>query len=595
LLIVLKKQAFQGIIFIILTALYFQCARVGVPTGGEKDTIPPIVKRYLPENFSRNFDEEKIEIDFDEFFQLVELDEKLVISPPLKEKPEIQQKGKGLIIDLKENKLRKNTTYIFNFSDAIVDNNEGNPIKDFEFVFSTGYVIDSFFVKGKVIRAFDLLPDEDVFVMLYENLNDSIPLKDTPSYIAKADDKGEFMVNYIKADTFRIIALKDMNLNYKFNPEDEPIAFLDSMLFIGLEENAGLKEVDTVVTENQIRKPQDIRLFLFTEEKKEQYLKSSERPESYKIMFLFNKPLTTELIVNPVDFSPANDWFLREDYLYGDTICYWIKDTTVSNTEILTVELIYPVIDSAGIFRAFSDTVTLRYTKPPVETRRRGRQETKKEERILKLITNVFSGSTMDLNSSITIESPTPLINIDTSKINIVKIEDTVEVKQEYRFYGDSVRIRKYWITLPWEGRSGYKVWIEPGAFTDIYENKNDTLILSFRSQEIEFYGNLNVSIQNVKTRVIVQLLDEKDKIIRKENIGIDKEIRFDYLHPGKYKMKAIIDENKNGKWDTGDYLKKIQPEKVLFYPKEINIRSNWDLELDWDIEISNSEFIDSI
>ncbi len=593
------KQALQGLILLILALLYLQCARVGAPIGGEKDKSPPRVKKSIPENYSIHFEGDKIEIDFDEFFRLRELDQKFVVSPPLEEKPEILPKGKTLVIDLKNNEFRENTTYTFNFSDAIVDNNEGNPIENFEFVFSTGNTIDSLLVTGTIIRAFDLQPEEDVFVMLYENLNDSAPIIEFPAYIAKADDEGKFRVKNIKTDTFRVIGLKDMNLNYKFDLAGEPIAFMDSLLFIGMGKKTELARVDTTrtelarvdttQTEKALIKPPNIKLYLFTEEEEEQYLKSSERPSSYQIIFIFNKPLTTELIVNPVDFSPSDDWYLKEDYPNGDTISYWIKDSTIANTEVLTAELIYPVKDSTDVFKPYSDTVTLRYSKP-VKASRKRRQETEQEEQFLKLGINVTRGSMLDLNSNILIESPTPVLNIDKSMINILKIKDTVEIEQEYIFFIDSIRIRKFWIRLPLEENSSYKIWIEPGAFEDIYGIKNDTVKISFRTKKIDFYGNLIVSVQSVKTGVIVQLLDEKNNKLKEEYIENDKEIKFTYLYPKKYKLKVIFDKNKNGTWDTGNYLKKIQPEKVLFYSKEINIRANWDLEIVWDIEAKNKE-----
>lgn len=583
------KQALQGLILLILTLLYFQCARVGTPTGGERDRNPPRVKKSIPENYSIHFEGDKIEIDFDEFFRLKELDQKFVVSPPLEEKPEILPKGKTLVIDLKNNELRENTTYTLNFSDAIVDNNEGNPIENFEFVFSTGNTIDSLSVTGTIIRAFDLQPEEDVFVMLYENLNDSAPIIEFPAYIAKADDEGKFRVNNIKADTFRVIGLKDMNLNYKFDLAGEPIAFMDSLLFIEMGKKTELVRVDTTQTGKALIKPPNIKLYLFTEEEEEQYLKSSERPNSYQIIFIFNKPLTTELIVNPVDFSPPDDWYLIEDYPNGDTISYWIKDSTLANTEILTTELIYPVKDSTDVFKPYSDTVTLRYSKPVIARRKR-RQETEQEEQLLKLGINVTRGSRLDLNSNILIESPTPVLNIDTSMINILEIKDTVEIEQEYRFFIDSIRIRKFLIRLPWKENSSYKIWIEPGAFEDIYGIKNDTVIIPFRTKKLDFYGNLIVSVQNVETGVIVQLLDEKNNKLKEEHIENNKVVKFTYLYPKKYKLKVIFDKNKNGIWDTGNYLRKIQPEKVLFYSKEINIRANWDLEIDWDIEAKNKK-----
>lgn len=568
----------------IVVVLLSNCAKIGAPSGGKLDETPPAIKKSVPENFSINTKPTEFEITFDEYVQLKEINQKLLISPPLQERPEIRLKGKSLIVELKE-ELKENTTYTFNFFDAIVDNNEGNPIENFEYVFSTGEELDSLSLSGNVIKAFDLEVDENVYVLLHKNTEDSAFNKLTPDYVTKADEEGNFRINNLKADSFRIYALKDVNMNYMFDQSGEAIAFLDTAIFIKPNSQA---ELDSNLLDSAavILRPPDLgnlNLYLFQEEIKEQYLKSQERNRSQHLLFVFNEPLTEHPELNLIEKETQTDWFLREEYVLKDSVSYWIKDTSISNIEFLNLELIYLKEDSANNLVKFRDTINLRYTKT-VQTRPRRRETEPTEIPVptIAITSNISRSRSFDLNKRIKLETPTPIIQTDTSKMLLVEAEDTLKKHVEYEFIKDNLSQRICYLSVPWTEDKSYDLTFYPGAFVDMYNTTNDTTIQHFKTQSLEYYGAILLSLSNLEDNLIVQLLDMKDEVLREQVVKTDSLIEFRYLSPGQYKLKAIVDWNSNGKWDTGNFAEKKQPEEALFYTEEIQIRSNWDYELEW-------------
>jgi len=576
-----KKIIFPLLIVIILSGNY--CANIVPPAGGPKDTIPPKVTKSYPENYSIRFKGQKIEISFDEFIQLKDVNNKLLVSPPFINNPEIKLKGKSLIIDLK-NELHKNTTYTLNFGNAIVDNNESNVLDNFEFVFSTGDEIDSLSISGKVFNAFDLKPEEGVLVMLYENLNDSAPYLEFPNFVGKTNKNGQFLTNNIRNDTFRIFVLKDENRNYIYDLTNEAIAFSDSFVFFEAKKSvtADTISLDSIVKQkdgNFIRK--DIELFLFKEDDKKQYLANYER-DKRKLTFIFNIPLIDSLFILPLNFTPSDSWYIIENYLFNDTISYWITDSLISNQETLSLELNFYTTDSLDNKKLISDTINLRYIfEQPSEKKRTQVEETEK----LNIKSNIKKGSIFDLGKNISIECSHPISSYDISKIKLFQIQDSLEIAREFSFYKDSFQLRKFHFYNPWDENTSYKLFIEPNAFRDIFDLTNDTLIVYFKTQKSGHYGSIILTLSNIDSNVIVQLLDEEEKVLKEKAANNEQAINFSYLKPRKYKLKLVFDSNSNSKWDNGNYLLKIQPEKVIYYGKEINVRSNWDSEVNWDIE----------
>lgn len=618
-------KKFQLILTAVLILLVFRdCAKIGSPMGGPKDETPPKVVKSTPDNYSIKFSNKRIEIEFDEYIQLKNINQELVVSPPQKEKPVVRLKNKVMLIDLKET-LHDSTTYTLNFGQAIVDNNESNLLENYQFVFSTGTFIDSLGISGLILNAFDLKPSEEpITIMLYDKFYDSIPYQSIPMYIGKSTKKGYFEINNVKSDTFKIFALKDKNYNLIYDLADEEIAFIDTTIILSAElirnfldsikinqdslksdslinAEAGrmvMSLVDTLakdtlagdtLIQDTITFPKrekysvSFELFFFKEDNKPQYLSGTSRKNQKRMEFYFNRPLIDSLHVEPLNFSCNHNWFVLEENINRDTLYYWIKDSLIFKQDTLRMHLKYLVTDSVLNYIPYDDTVSLVFTKEIAKSRKK--QETEQEKENLALMTGIRSGGTQDIYKVISIIPEYPVIGTDISKISLFKTEDTLKYPRVFTLQQDSLYLRKYLLNHDWEEEMNYRLFIKPGAFTDIYGLYNDTIDISFRTQSIDHYGKLILTMLNVDQEILIQLLNEKDQVIKINTQYETNPVEFTWLEPGKYKLKVIFDINANDKWDTGRYLSKLQPERVQFYSGEVNVRANWDLEITWDLK----------
>ena len=428
----MEKTVLYRYILIAACIFVYNCAKVGSPSGGAKDEDPPKILESDPENYSTEFSSKKIEITFDEFIQLKSLHSELITSPPLEEIPETKLKGKSLIIEL-NNELKDNTTYTLNFGNAIVDNNEGNPIPNFEYVFSTGDHVDSLSVTGELVNAFNLQPEEDpVYIMLYDNLSDSAPYLEIPAFIGKTGKDGTFALNNIKRDAFKIFALKDANSNLLFDQNSENIAFIDTSLILDpkLIETTNFYLADSLITtdsiaadsllpgfiidsitgdtmmlEMKLKYALHVNLFLFEEENKFQYLTGKERKTREKIMFTFKHPLYDSLLIKPLNFTYYDNWFIEEKSANNDTVICWIRDTLTSNMDTISLQLRYTIIDSLKNFITQIDTINLRYREPKTKSKPDKKKSNSEEDiengKYLNLKLNIRKGATFDLNKSV--------------------------------------------------------------------------------------------------------------------------------------------------------------------------------------------------
>ncbi len=586
------------------------CAKVGSPSGGPKDETPPKVIESLPVNKSTNVNTEKIEITFDEFITLKNLNEELVISPPLKSRPYTRIRNKTLIIDLNE-KLKENITYTLNFGNAIADNNEGNLLPDYEFVFSTGDKLDSLSVTGKAINAFNQKAEkEKIYIMLYDNLNDSAPYNDLPTYITKAGPQGRYAINNIKADTFRLFALKDLNNNLKFDLVNEMIAFSDSLIII----SPDLVQKTSFVKDSSLYKPKtkteerkkaksknteqdtfkipskelyavNIDLYLFTEENLQQKLIVKERPLPELIRLGFSRPLFDSLIITPLNFS-SSGWYLQDMGKSRDSVRLWITDSLVIKMDTALLALTYTTTDSAKNLILRNDTIILLYrdkSSKSSSAKNRDKESSKRTDFLL-LSSNINPRTIVDLNRLIQITSARPIDTFDLNKFNLTKYEDTVGYKQKINLLKKESSAFTITFSTEWEENMPYKLFVEPGAITDIYGKTNDTVEISFRTQKRDYYGRILLTVESIQYPVIIQLMDEKENLISEKYLNENGTLIFDFLIPKKYQIKAIYDTNANGKWDTGNYLRHLQPERVIYFPGYIELRSNWDVENKWSI-----------
>ncbi|MFN8206773.1 MAG: Ig-like domain-containing protein [Bacteroidales bacterium] len=577
--------------FLLLT----HCAKVGTFSGGDKDSIPPVLVASRPEIGSLHFDSKKIELDFDEYLSLKSLPQEFLVSPPLKNKPVTKLKGKSLLIEI-EDTLLPNTTYTLNFGNAVADFTEGNPIHNFEYVFSTGAFIDSFTFKGKIFNAIDSKPPkEQVLVMLFENLADSAPYKEIPLYAGRVDKEGIFALHNLRPDTFRVFALADANSNMRFDPPDEAIAFADTLLIlhpdlfkmadtaIVVPDTLPAVASDSTLTDTLPPKKEyalSLELALFKEKNKKQYLSDSKRIDDKSLSFTFSLPLRDTFSVTPLDTFLLDPWAFVEASPRNDTLIYWIRDSLLYKKEILKMLVAHADLDSMGMPFTRTDTMDFRFTPKQAPKRKKDQPPPPLRSQLGISIPNP---RLLDLYSPLIFLSPLPVDSIKPENIVLNELVDSIEKPVKFSFSRDSLHPRTLYIRAAWKEESKYQCIVFPQAVKNMYGIPVDTLKMEFSVQKLDYYGKLIVSVNKINTPVVLQLLDG-EKLVRQIASPAKNKINFDFLNPKKYTLKAIEDLNGNGMWDTGDYLKGIQPERVLFYKELIEIRSNWDLDVEIDM-----------
>ena len=537
-----------GIVIILIPQLFVTtgCAKIVAPTGGAKDTIPPkIVLNQSTPNNQTNFKADKIELTFDEWIQLNKATQEIIVSPPLQNNLKVELKGKTVTIDLSEETLRENATYTFNFGKAIQDYTERNSPKDMRFIFSTGDYIDSLVITGNVIDNTTNKPAEDVLVMLYDNLNDTVVKTEKPFYFARTDKQGNFKIRNVRSDTFKIFALIDENFNYLYDIETEKIGFVF--------ENVVVNGKDSIVP--------NIKLEIF--QPNPTLRRTSNQSKEYgHLRFAYNQNIYDSLIVT------AEPSFVA-DYVeqIKDTIHFWYTDTTSKRQFYITDNQDY--FDTANI-NFPSDERFFKMNKRTVLEKPSPKQGQKAIKH--------------NPNNPIKLVFRHPFYDIDTSKL--VLLEDTLKTKVKPYFLRFENSMKNLAVHYDWKPSTPYELTLLPGAIRDIFELENDTIVLKYNVDAIENYGNIEVSINGLSSdsSYVVELLDDRDVLIETFNISKKTTAKQTYkaVPTGNYKLKIVFDTNANGRWDTGEYPI-LQPEKTLTGKSE-ELRPNWDLELILDL-----------
>ena len=514
------------------------CANRGTPTGGEKDTDPPVIVRAVPENFSTNFKGNEIRIYFDEYVKIKDAQKQLIISPPMDTAPIItpmSTASKYITIKI-EDTLIDNTTYAFNFGESIVDNNEENPYPYYRYVFSTGNTIDSLSVQGYVVDALQEQADPYVSVMLYEvdsTYKDSIVYKEKPRYITNTlDSLTTFSIENIKAGKYKLVALKDKNSNYKFDQKDDKIGF----------------------KEDYIDVPNDslYKLTLFKEEVNYKAVKPKQAGET-KIIFPYEGDYESIRIKvlgeKPEGYATR---IVKDDKT--DTLYYWYKPKFEADSTLFLVT-----------------------NKTQVDTFNHRFRSLEADSLEIKSIT---SGN-VNYDQDFTLSATTPLSSIDTTKISIID-KDSLNVP--YKVLYDSISNRYKFPVEKQEGQQ-YKVTMLPETFKDFYDGVNkDTLNFSFKTKMKSEYGNIRVNLRNATFPLIVQLTNDKGEVFYEKYTTESPVVDFTNLPPKLYKLRVIHDTNGNGKYDTGNYLLGIQPERVSYSPPIEEVRSNFDFIIEFEL-----------
>ena len=528
-------RSYTLLLSVFLLFLIISCAKKGTITGGEKDETPPEFVKASPPNFSTNFNKNEIRIYFDEYIQLKDAQKQVIISPPMDPKPEITPLGgasKYVTIKFIDT-LLENTTYSINFGQSIVDNNEGNPNSFFKYVFSTGDSLDSLGIQGVVGDALEKKPDPFITVALYEideNYSDSLVFNEVPRYVTSTLDSINFDLDNLKEGTYKLIALKDVATNYKFDPKQDKIGFYEEIVTLPA-------DTATVFTVNMFKE-----ILEFKASKPKQVSKNSlvfgyeGSADSMKIDILSNTPKDFKTRIFPDKEK--------------DTLHYWF--TPFFETD----SLVFEVTNSKN----YRDTLVSRF---------------KDQYKDSLVLTNNLTG-TLALNKNLTFFSNTPMETIDENLISI-KDKDTLEVP--FSVVLDTIN-NKAIFDFEKKEENRYSVEFLPEAVKDFIGNANDTIRVNFSTRKLADYGTIFFTLKNVKQYpVIIQATNEQGKFIDEKIILKEEVIVFDNLDPATYNLRIIFDTNKNGKWDTGNFLKGIQPERVIYFPEPLEVRANWELK----------------
>jgi hypothetical protein len=592
------------------------CAQQGSPAGGPRDEDPPFVLESDPPNYSIHFDAKRIEIKFNEYIVLDNVNQELIVSPPMEEKPEVKLKKKTLIVQFEE-ELKPYTTYTFNFGSAIKDLHEGNVLLNFEYVFSTGDVLDSLSVRGTLKYAADLTePEEPISIMLYNDLRDSVPLTEIPLYVGRSDDSGVFSVNNLRADVYKVFALKDGNNNFLFDLPTEEIAFLDTSLIVRAEFARMLllasgaidsipgegapPLIDTLPLRDSIGidttgMAQDsilevgpdlnsiyIDLELFTEESEIQYITDYKREDRRRIEMVFARPLSDTFSYQtlPVN-APGKIAYLENFSNERDSLTLWIRDSVHYKQDTLLIQVNYTVKDTTNQYVILTDTLRFLFREKSSNSRRK----TPVIKPIEKLqVSTMNNRGQQDLQVDLPVTLNLPLQDVTDSLIRLYHIPDSVELEVPFTTRRDTTLVNRAWISSRWESAAKYRMLILPGAFTSIYPPQHDTINVNFNSRDEEHYGRILLTLNKVSGHTIIQLIN-RNKVLLERSVVEDGTYIFGNLTPQEYQFKFIHDKNGNGKWDTGNYMKKLQPEKVEVLPKTIAVRSNWDHDVTMTLE----------
>ena len=600
----------KKLLYLILMAFAIVgCARMGSPDGGWYDDDPPRIIGSSPVERATGVKSQKVTIYFDEFIKLADATQNVIVSPPQLEMPEIKAAGKNIVVELKDT-LKPDMTYTIDFSDAISDNNEENPLGNYTFTFSTGEKIDTFEVSGYVINAEDLEPVQGILVGLYDDLADSAFRTKPLLRVARTDDSGHFVIRGVAPGEYRVYALQDADGNYKFSQKSEMIAFSHDTYRPSAKPDMRQDTIwrDTLHIDS-IRQipythyyPDDVVLLAFQEKQTDRYLLKTERKDADRIQMFFSYGHEQLPIIHGLNFN-ADNAFVLESNDKKDSLTYWLRDSLLVNQDTLTFSMEYLKTDSLGKLVATVDTITA-LAKVPYAKRLKDRakeyetwmkQQEKKRKRnepydsiypAKPLMPNYDAPQAMDPNRSITIKMPSPLAVLDTAAIHLYSKIDTLWYQAPFEFRQRDNDLRGYELLVDWHPDTEYSFEVDSAAFVDIYGLVSGPYKQGIKVKSLDEYGTLFLEMSGIKDScaVVVQLLDKSDKVVAQSLMEADGTAQFYYLKPDIYYARAFVDSNGNGKWDTGDYDADLQAESVYYYPREIEAKAKWDITLQWQV-----------
>ncbi|HEX2968005.1 MAG TPA: Ig-like domain-containing domain [Bacteroidales bacterium] len=603
----MNKKTARQFAFLVIFMIISACAKIGTLSGGLKDRIPPKVIETNPADGAVNFHGNRLIINFDEYVVLDNINDKFMVSPPMKKKPRVYTRGQSVRVDY-EDKLRDSTTYTFYFMDAIKDLNEGNILPNYKIAVSTGAFIDSLSLTGNVYLSPGLNAPEASYVLLYSNPEDTAVVKLFPDYLTRIDETGYFRIDNIRQGRYSLYALKDDNNSKNYDRPDELFGFSDSIINITPENNFLPPEPDTVILPTTLQKkktpPAPVRvtkttasatakpeeaeipvkqgqysILMYAPLKTKRYLANTSRSKSYKLTYILSIPPDTMAFDFQI-MDVADDKYFIEKTPAHDTITVWLKDSITYSRPTLRTIVRYPFTDSLGIDIYKQDTVSMRFTAP--------REPKAGKKKTMLSLKNNIPPAGMKPGTDIIFKTETPLMPPDTSKIRLFELGEKKRLNLPYKFVIDSSSAERMTLEASLKEGKQYLFVADSASISDIYGEHIDSIGIKFSVREATTYSKLELDISNSGGRCIVQLMDNTEKIIAESIIAGDGKLVFSFLDKGVYRLRAISDTDGDGKWTTGDFFKKRQPESVTYFFKEIEIPEGWDANEKWDMSQKN-------
>ena len=623
----MKKLFFLIIISTATLLLVQSCARMGAPDGGWYDETPPRVIGATPADKALNVDNNKIRIYFSEFVKIENVQEKVVVSPPQIEAPDIKAHGKYVEVKLKDS-LKAHMTYTIDFSDAISDNNEGNPLGSYTYSFSTDSLIDTLEVSGYVLAAENLEPIKGILVGLYpidstEVKRDSCKNDSLPTFlrVSRSDSKGRFVIRGVAPGRYTVGALQDVDGDYRYSNRGEMMAFSHDIIspsaFGDFRQDTVWADAVHVKDILQVPYthflPDNVVLRSFEHISTDRYFIKSERKEADNFTLFFTAPCAKEPLpqLKGLNFD-SEDAFVIESSAKADTITYWLKDTALVNMDTLRIEMRTFITDSLGMLSASIDTLEILPKTPYAkrlkaelkkkeEWKEKIEKKLKKQERwarehpdepvepidtvmpVAKLEVKYDVPSSLAPDKYLKITFPKPLERFDSAAIHLYVEQDSLWYRSPFTL--ERTNEREWEMYADWIYGAEYSFEIDSLAFIDIYGLCSDPYKAGFKVATLESFASLFVNVSGVMTEgdIIVQMIDKGDKPVRSA-IAQNGTAEFYYVQPGVYYLRAIIDRNKNGKWDTGEYFEDIQPEEVYYNPEPVECKAKRDLTREWNL-----------
>ncbi len=584
------------------------------PTGGPKDTIPPVIVYMNPDNFTTNVDTlhpPKIYVEFDEYVQIKDQQKELFTSPAMKKQPSVTRRGKGIVITIKDT-LRPDITYAINFGASICDNNEGNPLHAMRYVFSTGDKVDSMYMSGYTADSYkaDSVSKTFIYFFIADSVEqpkewDSTMFKYKPHVIARAEKNGIFIAQNLKPVNYRIYAFEDTNNNMMYEPSVDQIGFLDTTY--NPLHMPGFNIWFDSLRHYPSADPQLYFRMFMDRRFARQTLSQQERPERHKAMLYFGaeRPEVTKIEFDSI----PSERVIYDPYTAGrDTVALWFDIPSEELPDTIKGTITYFKHDSVNNLVESTDKLRLawKYVESKEEQKERERLEKEREkaekngeswvepEKPNPFKVTIPATGEVNKDKHVDIEFAYPVTKFDSTLIELTMTTETVTEPQsvKYHFVQDSLNRRKYQLRAEWQPKAKYELMIPAGTFFNVAQEQNDTIRCKYDGSDPEKYAIVNVKVNSTKqnARYILQITNAQGKVQKQIANATAGTYRFDYITPGDIMIRVVEDLNGNGKWDSGDMVLMRQAERTEIYKNDdgietITTKANWEFDIDVDMD----------